>query len=119
MRIEKIDPLTGEVFVPSRSNQLFASEENRIRFHNERAKTLRQQKAFIDRPLHVNQRILSEVLGDKESVEVHKQFLLGKGFSMSTFTHYQEHQGKPYPSVYEFTIIPLGTDQFKIIRTNG
>ena len=119
MRIEKIDPLTGEVFVPSRSNQLFASEENRIRFHNERAKAIRKQKAFIDRPLHVNQRILSEVLGDKESVEVHRQFLLGKGFSMSTFTHYTELEGKHYPSIYEFVLIPLAGERFKILRRHA
>jgi hypothetical protein len=119
IRIEKIDPLTGEVFVPTRSNQLFASEENRIRFHNEKAKSLRKQKAFIDRPLHVNQRILTEVIGSAESVEVHKQYLLGKGFSFSTFTHYSEYRGKHFPSVYEFVILPIGSDTFKILRNNA
>ena len=103
----------------TRSNQLFASEENRIRFHNEKAKSLRKHKAFIDRPLHVNQRILTEVIGSAESVDVHKQFLLWKGFSLSTFTHYTHYQGKAYPSIYEFVLIPLADDRFKILRHNA
>lgn len=115
---EKTDPYTGEVFIPSRANQVFATEENRIAFNNAKAKTLRERKAFVNKPLHANQRILSELLGGKAFVEVHRQFLLGKGFSLNTFTHYSEHQGKSYPSVYEFTIIPLGNDQFKIIRNH-
>lgn len=116
--IEKIDPLTGEYFIPSRTNQVFATEENRIAYNNAKAKSFRNRKAFVDKPLHKNMQILSELLNGKNFVEVHRQFLLGRGFSLNTFTHYSEHQSKPYPSVYEFTIIPLGNDLFKIIRTN-
>ena len=40
-----MDPLTGEEFVPKRSNQKFASRENQIRYNNLKAKEIRQAKS--------------------------------------------------------------------------
>ena len=116
--IQKTDPLTGQPFIPTRSNQVFATDENRIRFNNEKARELRLKKSFVDKPLLKNIKILDELMNGKSEIEVHKQFLLGKGFTLTTFTHYSEYNGKPYPSVYEFSIISLGNEQFKIIRNH-
>ena len=67
--IEKIDPLTGERFIALRSNQVFATEENRIRFNNEKAKEIRIEKSFVDKPLHKNLLILTELMeGKLESI---------------------------------------------------
>ena len=38
--LEKTDPLTGEVFTAFRANQVFANDENRIRYNNLKAKEL-------------------------------------------------------------------------------
>ena len=36
------DPLTGELFIPKRSNQLFFTKENQIRYNNLKAKKERE-----------------------------------------------------------------------------
>ncbi len=114
--IEKTDPLTGEPFFASRANQVFASDENRIKYNNLKAKTLRDRRSFVDKPLHTNLRILNELMGSKTEIELHRQFLIGKGFDVQVFTHSEEIDGKDYFAIYEFIIIPLPNDQIKIIR---
>ena len=37
----RIDPYTKEKFFPKRSNQIFATPQNKMKFHNERAKEYR------------------------------------------------------------------------------
>ena len=114
--IEKTDPLTGEMFFPSRSNQVFANDENRIKYNNLKAKTFRDRKSFVDKPLHTNLRILNALMGTKTELELHRQFLIGRGFDVQVFTHSVELNGKDYYAIYEFVIIPLTNDQIKIVR---
>lgn len=113
---EKTDLYTGEHFFPSRSNQLFATEENRIKYNNLKAKELRNKRSFVDKPLHTNLRILNELMAAKTEIVLHRQFLLGKGYTVDVFTHYEEVNGKDHHAVYEFVIIPLQNEQVKILR---
>ena len=79
---------SGERFIPTRQNQKFLTKENRILFHNQQNNQLRKRLSFINKQLLLNFRILIDVLnGEKERI-VHKQFLLGKGFSFNVFTHF-------------------------------
>ena len=87
--MKKKDLLTGEEFETSRINQKFINPKNRIKYYNEKAKQLRQEKAFINKPLHNNLCILKELLADKNEIVKHKQFLLGKGFSFGVHTQYE------------------------------
>jgi len=114
--IEKTDPLTGETFYVLRSNQVFASEENRIRYNNLKAKELREDKSKFDKPLQNNFRILKELMQGKEVEIFHKQFLLGKGYSNLVTTHYEEVSGTRYTAMYNFIIIPMEGEQIKILR---
>ncbi len=114
--IEKTDPYTGETFIASRTNQVFANDENRIKYNNLKAKTLRDRRSFVDKPLHTNLRILNELMGTKTEIELHRQFLIGRGFDAQVFTHSEEIEGKDYYAIYEYVIIPLTNDQIKIIR---
>ena len=57
----KIDPYTGETFEAKRRNQLFATRQNRIDYHNEQAALLRDEKAPANSPLHRNLQILKPV----------------------------------------------------------
>lgn len=114
--IEKTDPLTGEVFFPLRSNQVFANDENRIRYNNLKAKEIRENKSHVDKPLLNNFRILNDLMTSKDEEVFYKQFLLGRGYSFYVHTHYEEHNDNKYIAVYNFILMPLEGDKIKIIR---
>lgn len=110
------DLLTGEMFVPTRINQKFARPENRIIYYNNKANEMRHKKAFVNKPLHQNLRILEDIMQSKKEGKFHKQFLLGKGFNFGVHTHITEYQGKDRYAMYSFVIIPLSNDQIQIIN---
>jgi hypothetical protein len=112
----KTDLLTGEKFFPKRRNQRFSVPANRIKYYNNRAAELRSQKSFVDRPLHVNYKILAELMKDKKEETFHKQFLLGKGYDFSKSTHAEKYQDNNHFALYCFIIIPYQNDLFKIVR---
>ena len=112
------DLLTGEAFVPQRINQVFANSANRIAYHNKKANQLRHSAAFINKPLHVNLRILNELMKGKKEKTFHKQFLLGKGFSFSVYNHVNFYEGKNHYALYQYTVVNLGNDQIKIIKND-
>jgi len=114
----KKDLLTGEAFVPQRINQVFANSNNRIAYHNKKANELRHSAAFINKPLHVNLRVLNDLLKNKKERTFHKQYLLGKGFSFSVHNHVNSYEGKNHYAVYQYTVVNLGDDQIKIIKND-
>lgn len=114
--VEKTDPLTGEVFIALRSNQVFANDENRIRYNNLKAKELRENKSQVDKPLLNNFRILNDLMSGKQEEIYHKQFLLGRGYSFLVFTNYMDYNGKRCLAVYKYIIIPMENDKIKIIK---
>ena len=60
------DLYTGELFEPKRITQKFANSKNRIAYHNFNATKLRQSIAHINKPLHVNLKILNELMIEKK-----------------------------------------------------
>ena len=110
------DPLTKQEFYPKRISQRFATPQNRIKYHNDKAKKLRHSSAYINKPLHINHRILIELLEGKKEAVFHKQFLIGKGFSFSVNTHIEDYNGKKRYAIYEFVIISLENEQIQIIK---
>ena len=112
------DLLTGEGFVPQRINQVFANSANRIAYHNKKANQLRHSAAFINKPLHVNLRILNELMKGKKEKTFHKHFLIGKGFSFSVHNHVTLYEGKNHYAVYQYTVVNLGNDQIKILKND-
>ena len=114
--IEKTDPLTGKKFTAFPANQVFATDENRIRFNNLKAKELRESKSEIDKPLLINFRILNQLMAGKKEEVFHKQFLLGRGHSFMVLTHYEERAGKNFMAVYNFIIVSQDGDKIKIVR---
>jgi len=116
--MKRKDLLTDEIFTPQRINQVFANSANRIAYHNKKANELRHSSAFINKPLHINLRILNGLMkGEKEEV-FHKQFLLGKGFTFKVHNHVNYHEGKNHYALYQYTIAVLGNEQIKIIKND-
>lgn len=88
MTLEKRkDRLTGEEFQPKRYTQWFARPANRIKFHNDQAGLVRQERRVHDTALGKNLRIIKELLKGKSEVRLSKEFLRGKGFSFEDFSN--------------------------------
>ena len=98
------DLLTGQEFYPSRITQKFACADNRIKYHNLKANKLRHSVMYVNSPLHKNLRILNEIMQGKDKGIFHKQFLLGKGYSLGVLTHYNEVEGKRISCLYHYSI---------------
>lgn len=107
---------SGESFIPTRQNQIFATKENRILFHNQINNQLRKRLSFINKQLLLNFRILIDILNGENETIVHKQFLLGKGFSFSVFTHLSlsKYSNNYCYSVYEVSYERINDDNYKI-----
>jgi len=116
--MKRKDLLTGEEFYPKRNNQHFAKPENRIRFHNNKAQKLRNSLAYINKPLHRNLQILNEIMQEKIELIIHKQYMLGKGFSFKVFNHIEPYNGVNEKCIYQYMIISLDSEKIKIIRND-
>ena len=112
-----IDPFTGEEFEPKRTNQKFASQENRIRFNNSKAKKLRDAMSFVNTPLQQNLRILKELLTGKKELLVHVEFLKGKDFHFGVCTHIQKVGENNLKMIYQYGLQKEGPETIKIINT--
>lgn len=96
---------TGEQFVPTRKNQIFATAKHRRDFHNEIAAELRRIKAPIDKALEKNFLILTELVQEGEAKTFEKEHLNKKGYNTSFFTHLDNYQGKYAMCLYHFIIL--------------
>ena len=99
---------SGEEFSPTRSNQKFASAQNRINYHNTKMCAVRKSRSFVDTKLHKNYRILNELMDCKTNLSFHKQFMLGKGYSFDVLTHFEDEDDKRYKAVYEYLVFEKG-----------
>ena len=112
----KVDLLTGEKFSARRANQKFISSKNRVQYHNKRAAEIRKAKSQLERPLNDNFRVLTALLDGKKTGTYHKEYLLGKGFTFGVMTHHMNYEGKAHRAIYNFLIMDIGNDQFKIVK---
>jgi hypothetical protein len=113
-----IDPLTGEEFEPKRTNQKFASQENRIRFNNNKAKKMRDSMSFVNIPLQKNFRILNELLSGKKEIIVHIEYLKGRDYHFGVFTHMEKIGEDKLKMIYDYGLQRESSDTIKIINTS-
>jgi hypothetical protein len=116
--MKRQDLLTNEDFFPSRINQKFANSENRIKYYNDKANKFRHSIAYLNKPIQQNIKILNELVKDKNEAIFHKQFLLGKGFSLGVYTHIEQYDGKNHFAIHTYIILPITNEQIKIIKYN-
>ena len=110
------DPLTNELFVPKRRNQVFAKAENRIEYHNKKAAELRYKLDYLNKPLLANYKVLTALMQNDSERIFHKEFLIGKGFDFKVCNHINCINGKNHFAIFNFTIIKLDGSQIKIIK---
>ena len=102
---QRIDPYTGEIFIPKKISQRFATPENRIKFNNDKAKKIRIELAPILNPIKTNYKIIKELIGTKTEIEVNKHFLRGKGYNFEVTTQMDFYNGRPHPLIFEYLIV--------------
>jgi len=114
----RIDPLTGEKFIPKKISQKFANAANRIKFNNKKASKLNQARAFFDKPCKLSHSTL-KLLFDPNSDNIYNiHFVEGKGVDYKAYNHIIRHRA--YGNLcayYEFAIrIIPNTDNIQIIK---
>lgn len=108
----RLCPYSNKTFKAKRQNQIFASSEDRIAFHNEQNNLLRKKLSFINKQLLKNYKIADALLGDFNDVSVHKQFLRGKGFSFQMFTHVSQKDDDIVFGLYDIAFTKLPDEDF-------
>jgi hypothetical protein len=118
-KIVKKDPLTGETFVPKRSNQRFATSYNRKKFNNQSANLLRKKRDVIYAPLNKTHRIIIELMEGKNEADFNNEFLRGCGASFLRFSHFIVIDGRQCNCIFEFIITFNNTSNTTKIERNG
>lgn len=114
----KIDPFTGEKFIPGRSNQIYANSKNRIMHNNHKARELKNKLSYINEPVSLNRRILEDLLKEKKEEICHVEFLLGKGYNFKVMTHMDNYDDREYPCIYNFMIINMENNNVKLRKND-
>jgi len=116
---QRIDPFTGETFTPKRSNQRFANRKNQYYFNNRKAALNKKEKAKIDKPLDKNRMILKRILGNETEIIKSKDYLLGAGYNLNYFTHQGTVMGAKVDCLYEFVIMKVENQNYKICKSKS
>ena len=59
----------------------------------------------------MNHRILLEFIGPGETKAIPKEQLIDKGYNLAVMSHYENHNGKVSPALYNFILINLGENK--------
>jgi hypothetical protein len=81
-----------------------------------KARKKRLAKSPVDKALDKNRTILILILNEQNEVVRSKDFLLGAGFDFKYFSRSTRLGDKPCQVVYEFCVIHLHDDQYKVKR---
>ena len=114
--MERKDPLTGEVFIPKRSNQKFVSRQTQVMYNNQLAAQKRNAKSLTDKLLDKNRNILKTILGRDKEVVKSFDFLRGAGFDFFIQTKNLVKNGKKHICVYEFAYCVTDDKKIKIFK---
>ena len=101
---ERRDPLTGEMFTPKKVTQKFKTSANQIKYNNNLQSVRRQFLGILLRPLMKTHRILTNALGSKKKVTLHKEWLAGAGADMTLLTHVETIDKKRFQAIFNFII---------------
>lgn len=112
----KRDLYTNEEFFSTRINQRFKNAQNRIKYWNAKSNKFRQSIAFISKPLQNNIRILEELMVDTDERIFHREYLLGKSYDMTIYSHIILYQKKHHFAIHHFLIIPISDTELKILK---
>ncbi|MFZ4649011.1 MAG: hypothetical protein ACOYMB_05310 [Patescibacteria group bacterium] len=99
----RIDPYTQEKFFPKRSNQVFATPQNKMMYHNEKAKEYRDETKKVRSRLDRNNKLFESLLGDNKKARFHVEYLRGKGVDLKAVTRVIKIGDEVIYKVFDFT----------------
>ena len=97
----KIDPHTGEEFIPRRRNQIFANNANKTAFNNEKATKIREERALQTKDVNRNYEILKLILNDKNEKIVRDTTLNDLGFKYNCYHKFLEIVNQNIFNIYD------------------
>jgi hypothetical protein len=115
----KIDPYTHEKFFPKRSNQVFATPQNKMMFHNERAKEYRDETKKVRSRLDRNNKLFESLLGENNKARFHVEYLRGKGADLKAVTRFFQIRDEIVYRVFDFSFRYDQKDKNYVIITRS
>ena len=115
----RIDPYTQEEFSPKRSNQIFATPQNKMMFHNERAKEYRDETKKVRSRLDRNNKLFEALLGDNKKARFHVEYLKGKGADLKAVTRFFQIRDEIVYRVFDFSFRYDQKDKNYVIITRS
>lgn len=112
----RIDPYLNVEFEPTRSNQIYKNRASQIAHNNQKARSKRMNKAYIDNILDKNREILLSIMKNANEIIVSDTFLKEHDYNASYHTHALTSNGENYWCVYEFKLTRINENEIKIIR---
>lgn len=109
-------------FEADRLNQEYCKGRKcKVRANNWKAREIRNETRVLDRIQHKNREVLKEL--HKENIgSIEYSVLSAKGFKIQYHTHkkkLKEDSGKYVVFYYEFGLIPVNDNSYKIVRDNA
>jgi hypothetical protein len=112
----KIDPFTGEEFVPKRSNQKFANAKNKNDYHNRKNRKIRHEEAPILNALKKNRAILVALMIGKKEKVFSKEFLRGAGFNLKIYNGNDLESKELLTIVFEYSLKVQSDKMIKVTK---
>ena len=106
-----------KAFIPKRENQIFASANNRIAYHNTINNAFRKKLSIINKELIKNYKLLDKLLAGQKEITINKYYLRGGGFSFKTFTHISSNEDTLVYGLYDICFHKLDNNEYLIYRT--
>jgi len=110
----RTDPLTGEQFIPRRSNQIFKSRANQVKYNNEKAKKVRKVISPTQSAFRRNYQILRRIMQTKKPPIVTRDYLEGAGFDFDGFTGVNTIRPVFSAKVFDINLIQLDDNSFTL-----
>jgi hypothetical protein len=113
----RIDPLTGEEFIPKKITQKFANRANRIKHNNMKASKLNQERAFFDKPCRKSHLVLKSLFKPDLQNIYNMHYLEGKGVDLRASNHQVDTKYGILPAFYDYALRSFpNTDNLQIIK---
>ena len=106
-------PYDGRRFIPKRSNQIYASSESRVAFHNRKYKVNRRKLDRINNKLFNNYIIIKKLIQNNTEIQLNDNYLIGRGFSFKYITHLMTKDNFTFYGLYDFSFCKVSNEETK------
>lgn len=97
-------PCCGETFQTTRIDKIYKNSLHQRSYNNNKQANKRKLLDQLNKPINATYKIFKELLGNKISISISKQFLKGKGADLKYFTHVKNIDGQPTKMLYDIEI---------------